>query len=56
MSKITIHDLRDSWVEVSEGATIPKGTLYRVEFPHGGASERISVEPVVSKSTERTTR
>ena len=45
-----VADLQDSWVEVPEGATIPEGTLYRVEFPQGGASEHISVEPVVSKS------
>ena len=45
-----VADLQDSWVEVPEGATIPEGTLYRLEFPHGGASERVSVEPVVSKS------
>ena len=45
-----VVDLQDSWVEVPEGATIPKGTLYRLEFPHGGASERISVEPMASKS------
>ena len=45
-----VADLQDSWVEVPEGATIPEGTLYRLEFPHGGASERISVEPVVPKS------
>ena len=45
-----VADLQDSWVEVPEGATIPKGTLYRVEFPQGGASEHISVEPMVSKS------
>ena len=51
-----VADLQDSWVEVPEGATIPEGTLYRLDFPYGGASERIPVEPVVSKSTERTTR
>ena len=45
-----VADLQDSWVEVPEGVTIPKGTLYRVELPHGGASERVSVEPVVPKS------
>lgn len=45
-----VADLQDSWVEVPEGATIPEGTLYRVEFPQGGASEHISVEPMVSKS------
>ena len=45
-----VADLQDSWVEVPEGATIPKGTLYRVEFPQGGASEHISVEPMVPKS------
>ena len=46
-----VADLQDSWVEVPEGVTIPTGTLYRLELPHGGASERISVEPVVSKSS-----
>ena len=60
-SQITIHDYQVpevtfEWVQVPEGATIPEGTLYRVEFPQGGASEHISVEPMVSKSTERTTR
>ena len=46
-----VADLQDSWVEVPEGATIPEGTLYRLEFLNGRASERISVEPVVSGSS-----
>ncbi len=46
-----VANLQDSWVEVPEGATIPEGTLYRLEFLNGRASERISVEPVVSGSS-----
>lgn len=44
-----VADLQDFWVEVPPGATVPKGTPYRVEFPQG-ASERISANLVVPKS------
>ncbi len=46
-----LTSLQDPWVGVPEGATIPKGTLHRLEFLSGRASERISVKPVVSGSS-----
>ena len=42
-----VADLQDSWVEVPEGATIPKGVLHRVEWGDGDATERVSVDAPV---------
>ena len=41
-----VADLQDSWVEVPEGATIPKGVLHRVEWGDGDATERWGSVPV----------
>ena len=42
-----VADLQDSWVEVPEGATIPKGVLHRVEWGDGDAIERVDALLVV---------
>ena len=42
-----VADLQDSWVEVPEGATIPKGVLHRVEWGDGDATERVSVDALL---------
>ena len=46
-----VADLQDSWVEVPEGATIPKGVLHRVEWGDGDATERrgsVSVDALLA--------
>ena len=42
-----VADLQDSWVEVPEGAAIPKGVLHRVEWGDGDAIERVDALLVV---------
>ncbi len=42
-----VADLRDFWVEVPPGATIPKGVLHRVEWGDGDATERVSVDALL---------
>ena len=48
-----VADLQDSWVEVPEGATIPEGTLYRLEFPEG-AGEYVTARDWVPPLTAAT--
>ena len=37
-----VASLQDPWVEAPQGAVIPEGVLYRVEYSDGSASEYVS--------------
>ena len=49
-----VADLQDSWVEAPEGATIPEGAPYRVEYPEGTAWEYVTARDWVPPLTAAT--
>ena len=49
-----VAGLQDPWVEVPEGATIPDGVPYRVEYPEGTAREYVTAGDWVPPLTAAT--
>ena len=49
-----VAGLQDPWVEVPEGATIPEGVPYRVEYPEGAAWEYVTARDWVPPLTAAT--
>lgn len=49
-----VADLQDPWVGVPEGATIPEGVPYRVEYPEGAAWEYVTARDWVPPLTAAT--